>query len=94
MAKKSGLQVVRLSVEDKAWDFKTRDAFVAFAQATFVEWTQHLPKDEWHPFITDVLDRYQSVAADGPSEQNTFKFYQMQVVLTPAAPQPQSGTSQ
>ncbi len=87
LAEKSGLQVVRLSIEDKAWDFKTRDAFGAFAQATFVEWTQHLPKNQWRPFITDVLDRYQSVAADGPSELNTFKFYQMQVVLTPVARQ-------
>ncbi len=81
----NGLRLVRLGLEDKAWDFKTRDAFAAFARATFVEWTQHLPESEWHPFIWDVLDRYQSVAADGPSERNTFKFYQMEVVLTPAA---------
>jgi trans-aconitate 2-methyltransferase len=87
LVEKSGLRVVRLSVEDKAWDFKTRDDFAAFARATFVEWTQHLPQSQWRPFVTDVLDRYQSVAADGPSELNTFKFYQMEVVLTPLAPQ-------
>ena len=76
-------EVVRLQAEDKAWDFQTREAFVAFAQATFVEWTQRLPKSEWDSFIADVLDRYQSVAADSPQEANTFKFYQMEVELTP-----------
>jgi len=85
LVEKNGLRVVRLSVEDKAWDFKTREAFVAFALATFVEWTQHLPENEWQPFIADVLDRYQSVAADGPSELNTFKFYQMEVALSGVA---------
>jgi trans-aconitate methyltransferase len=85
LAEKSGFQVVRLGVEDKAWDFKTRDAFAGFAQATFVEWTKRLPQTEWRAFITDVLDRYQSVTADTQTELNTFKFYQMQVVLTPSA---------
>jgi trans-aconitate methyltransferase len=79
-----GFRLLRLSVEDKAWDFKTREAFVAFARATFVEWTRCLPEGEWQAFVTDVLDRYRSVAADSPQEVNTFKFYQMEVVLTPA----------
>ncbi len=83
LAKRAGLRVTRLVVEDKAWDFKTRPAFMAFARATFVEWIQHLPEGEWNAFITDVLDRYQSVAADSPQEANTFKFYQMEVELTP-----------
>ena len=83
LAERAGFRVVRLHVEDKAWDFKTREAFVAFARATFVEWTQRLPESEWETFITDVLDRYQSVAADSPQEANTFKFYQMEVELTP-----------
>jgi trans-aconitate 2-methyltransferase len=86
LAEKSGLQVVRLSVDDKAWDFETRDGFESFARATFVEWTKRLPQNQWQPFITDVLDRYQSVAANNASELNTFKFYQMEVVLTPLAP--------
>ena len=83
LAERAGLRVARLHVEDKAWDFKTREAFIAFAQATFVEWTQRLPEGEWDTFIGDVLDRYQSVAADSPQEANTFKFYQMEVELTP-----------
>jgi trans-aconitate 2-methyltransferase len=81
LAQRVGFRVVRLHVEDKAWDFKKRETFVAFCRATFVEWTQHVPETEWKAFITDVLDRYQSVAADNPQEANTFKFYQMEVEL-------------
>ncbi|AFY62674.1 trans-aconitate 2-methyltransferase [Synechococcus sp. PCC 6312] len=83
LAEKAGFRVVKLNVEDKAWDFKTRKTFFAFAWATFVEWTQHLPESEWESFITDVLDSYQLVAADNPEEVNTFKFYQMEVEITP-----------
>jgi trans-aconitate 2-methyltransferase len=83
LAERAAFRVFRLHVEDKAWDFKTREAFVAFSLATFVEWTQRLPESEWEAFIADVLDRYQSVAADSPQEANTFKFYQMEVELTP-----------
>jgi ubiquinone/menaquinone biosynthesis C-methylase UbiE len=83
LAEQCTFQVVELRVMDKLWDFKTRDAFTAFARATFVEWTRLLPECQWQQFITDVLDRYHAVAADSPSEANTFKFYQMEVVLTP-----------
>jgi trans-aconitate methyltransferase len=81
LAEQAAFRVLRLHVEDKAWDFKTREAFVAFGLATFVEWTQRLPESEWEPFITDVLDRYQFVAADSPQEANTFKFYQLEIEL-------------
>lgn len=81
LAEQCGFRVARISVEDKAWDFKTRDGFVAFARATFVAWTHRLPATEWDAFISDVLDRYERVAADNPSELNTFKFYQMNVNL-------------
>jgi len=84
LAEQAGLRVTRLHVEDKAWDFKTREAFVAFARATFVEWTRCVPETEWDAFITDVLDRYRSVAATGQQDANTFKFYQMEAELAPA----------
>jgi trans-aconitate methyltransferase len=84
LAQSCGFRVLRLRVEDKAWDFKTREAFAAFARATFVEWTRCLPQSEWDAFISEVLDLYQTVAADSHQEANTFKFYQMEVVLTPA----------
>jgi trans-aconitate 2-methyltransferase len=77
LAQTAGFRVDRASVEDRAWDFGTREGFVAFAEATFVEWTNHLPKSDWAAFITDVLDRYQAVAGDA----HTFKFYQMDVAL-------------
>jgi hypothetical protein len=32
-------------------------------------------------FINDVLDRYQEVARDDNGEENTFKFYQMDISL-------------
>jgi trans-aconitate 2-methyltransferase len=81
LAERCGWQVVRLVVHDRAWDFKTREAFVAFCRATFVEWTRCLPQSEWHAFITEVLDEYQTVAAANPRDINTFKFYQMEVGL-------------
>ena len=84
LAERWGFQVLRLRVGDKAWDFKAREALAAFARATFVEWTRCLPEGEREPFITEVLDRYQVVAADGLEEANTFKFYQMEVLLAPA----------
>ena len=82
LAERAGFNVVRLNVHDLDWDFKTRAAYAAFAQATFVEWTQRLPESERAAFIADVLDRNQTVAADSPQEANTLKFYQMEVELT------------
>jgi trans-aconitate methyltransferase len=81
VAERNGLGVVRLHSQDKAWDFKTREAFVAFCQATLVEWTRMLPEAQRPAFIGDALDRYQLVAAERPGDENTFKFYQMDVVL-------------
>lgn len=83
LAEQNGFEVVRLQVEDKSWDFGTRQGFFAYCQVTLAEWTRFLPESAWAAFITDVLDRYQTVAADSPAEDNTFKFYQMEVVLTP-----------
>jgi trans-aconitate 2-methyltransferase len=83
LAERSGLRVLGLTVQDKAWDFKSREALQAFGHATFVEWTRHVPAGEWPEFISEVLDAYQVVAAERPEEANTFKFYQMQVTLEP-----------
>jgi trans-aconitate 2-methyltransferase len=84
LAAEAGLRVVRIELEDVAWDFKTREGFLNFCRATFVEWTRLLPKDQSDEFIINVLDGYQTVAAGGPSELNTFKFYQLTVELTAA----------
>jgi trans-aconitate 2-methyltransferase len=81
LAEESGFWVQRVATEDKAWDFKTREAFAAFSQATMVEWTRHLPEAVRPAFIREVLARYGQVAADRPSEENMFKFYQMDISL-------------
>lgn len=84
LAERAGFRVESIRLEDRAWDFKTREAFRAFARATFVEWTRRVPEDQWDAFIDDVLEPYQAVAAKRPSEANTFKFYQMEGELTPS----------
>jgi trans-aconitate 2-methyltransferase len=83
MAERNGLRVERIHTEAKAWDFKTRSEFLAFCSVTCVAWTRFLPEAKRTDFITEVLDRYQFVAADRPGEENTFKFYQMDVTLLP-----------
>ena len=84
LAEKNGFRVLRIHTEAKAWDFQSRAAFFAFCAVGFVEWTRLLPEAERPAFINDVLDRYQRIAADRPGEENTFKFYQMDVTLAPA----------
>lgn len=84
LAEHCGFQVLQIAVADKAWDFKTREAFVAFGLATFAEWTRCLPENTWPAFVAEVLDLYQSVASNGPDERNTFKFYQLDIVLSPS----------
>ena len=83
LAERNGFEVRRNRVEPKAWDFQTRSAFLTFGSVTFVEWTQHLPEPQRVAFATDVLDRYQQVAADAPGEENFFRFYQMDITLSP-----------
>jgi trans-aconitate 2-methyltransferase len=82
LAEQNGLHVRSLNVSDHAWDFKSREAFVAFGSVTFVEWTKFLPDSEHLAFINDVLDRYQFVACEHPGEENVFKFYQMDIQLS------------
>jgi trans-aconitate methyltransferase len=83
LAERSGFQVCRTDSEAKAWDFQSRAAFLAFGSVTFVEWTQHLPEAERLAFVSEVLDRYQEVAADASGEENLFRFYQMDITLSP-----------
>jgi trans-aconitate 2-methyltransferase len=83
LAEQQGFRVVSLHTADKAWDFHSRATFEAFSKVTMIEWTQHVPEAERSAFIADVLDRYQHVAAQAPGEENFFRFYQMDIVLTP-----------
>jgi len=81
MAERNGFRVLRVNTKDHAWDFGSRPAFSAFSAVGCVEWTRRLPEAERPEFIKDVLDRYRAVAADGSGEENTFKFYQMDIRL-------------
>lgn len=81
LAERNGLSVSHIHMEAKAWDFESRSAFFAFCSVGLIEWTRRLPESERPEFISDVLDRYQVVAADRAGEENTFKFYQMDVSL-------------
>jgi trans-aconitate 2-methyltransferase len=82
-AEQHGFRVISCRTSDKAWDFGSRDAFLARMKVTMIEWMQHLPEADRVAFITDVLDRYQHVAAQTPGEENFFRFYQMDIVLAP-----------
>jgi hypothetical protein len=73
LAEQNGMTMERLDMQDEAWDFHSRDAFIAFAEATFVEWTRRIPAERHLAFINDVLDRY--------GHGTVFKFYQMEIVL-------------
>jgi trans-aconitate methyltransferase len=83
LAERRGFRVMQMRTEDHAWDFKTREAFLAFSMATFVEWSRFVPAEERLAFAAEVLDKYQAIAAENPAEVNTFKFYQMIVTLAP-----------
>jgi len=72
----------RIHTADKTWDFKSPAAFLAFGSVTFVEWTKFLPEGETLAFVTDVLDRYRLRVTNQPGEENTSKFYQMDVTLS------------
>jgi len=82
-AERNGLHVDRIHTSSKSWDFQSRENFFASCNVTLVEWTRALPPAEKPAFINDVLDRYQQVAADTPAEAHCFKFYQMDLTLTP-----------
>jgi trans-aconitate 2-methyltransferase len=83
LAEQQGFRVLSIHTADKAWDFQSRATFEALSAVTMIEWTQHVPETERAAFISDVLDRYQHVAAQAPGEENYFRFYQMDIVLSP-----------
>jgi trans-aconitate 2-methyltransferase len=83
LAEQQGFRVLSIRTSDKAWDFGSRDAFLARMQVTMIEWTQHVPEADRVAFINDALDRYERIAATAPGEENYFRFYQMDIVLAP-----------
>lgn len=83
LAERNGLRVERLDTALEAWDFGGREAFIAFARVTFVEWTRLLPPAERDDFIADVLDRYRLLGDGSAADAGVFHFYQMRVELCP-----------
>src|SRR5207248_3576632 len=81
MAERNGFRALRVNTKDHAWDFGARAVFSAFCAVGCVAWTHRLPEADRPEFINDVLDRYRTVASDGSGEENTFKFYQMDISL-------------
>lgn len=79
LAARCGFTVERAAVVQETWDFGSRQAFTRFADATFVEWTRHLPADQHAAFIDDVLDRY--AALEPPAAPHAFVFYQLEIAL-------------
>ena len=83
LAEQQGFRVLSVRTSDKAWDFGSRDAFLARMKVTMIEWVQHLPEADRVAFINDALDHYQKVAATAPGEEHYFRFYQMDIALMP-----------
>jgi trans-aconitate 2-methyltransferase len=81
LAVRAGFAVERVERQQREWDFGSRAAFERFAEATFVEWTRHLPAERHAEFIHEVLDAYGGLAADEPGRANVFSFAQMEVTL-------------
>jgi trans-aconitate 2-methyltransferase len=81
VAERNGFRVLRVKTQGHAWEFGSRAAFAGFCAVGLVAWTDRLPTAERQKFIDDVLDRYQSVVAARPEEENTFKFYQTDVAM-------------
>jgi trans-aconitate 2-methyltransferase len=81
VAERNGFRILGVSTKDHAWDFGSRMAFSGFCAVGCVAWTSRLPAAERADFINDVLDRYQLVASRDSGEENTFKFYQMDISL-------------
>lgn len=84
LAESAGLLVERIEVEDRDWDFGSREAFADFCRATFVAWARLLPDEERMAFINDALDRYLAAIAASPRDAGVFRFYQMVAMLARA----------
>ena len=81
VAERNGFRVQRVHTHDRSWDFGSRPAFANFSSVGLVAWTRYLPPVERPTFVDDVLNRYRAVAASGPGEENTFKFYQTDIAM-------------
>jgi trans-aconitate 2-methyltransferase len=85
MATACGFTVQSVPLVVCKWDFKTRDAFVKWAEGTFSDWTSQLPEALRDAFSADVLDAYGKLGSDSSDPPNLFVFYQMMASLRRSA---------
>jgi len=73
----AGLELVEHRLDQKHWDFGSREAFEAWGNTTMVNWSGEIPKDLRPDFVSEVLDHY--------SSPQVFTFYQLVLELRPGA---------
>lgn len=71
----AGLELVEHRLDQKHWDFGSREAFESWGNTTMVNWFGEVPKALRTEFVRDVIDHY-------PSE-TVFTFYQLVMELRP-----------
>jgi trans-aconitate 2-methyltransferase len=76
-AAQAGLELVEHRLDQKHWDFGSREAFEQWGDTTMVNWSGEVPKNLRADFVRDVIDHY-------PSE-TVFTFYQLVMELRPGA---------
>ncbi|MBN9415472.1 hypothetical protein ABS71_10275 [bacterium SCN 62-11] len=73
----SGLELVEHRLDQKHWDFGSREAFEHWGQTTMVNWSGEVPEERRPEFVHDVLNHY--------SSETVFTFYQLVMELRPGA---------
>ena len=81
VAARSGLRVLRVHTEAKAWDFHTDEAFFGFCSAGFGAWTRRLPGAQHREFVEAVIRAYRAAMKAGPADANMFRFVQTDLAL-------------
>ncbi len=76
-ANQAGLQLVEHRLEQKSWDFGSRQAFEHWGQATFVNWSGQVPEERRGDFVREVVESYPS--------SPVFTFYQLVFEARPTA---------
>ena len=71
----AGFVDVVAEVEDREWDFGSREGFAAWLRVNAGSWSRRLTPDGVDPFVEDVLAAYLEVGG----REGLFRFYQLRV---------------
>ena len=85
LAAETGLQVLAVHTQAKAWNFHTDEAFYGFCSAGFGAWTQRLPEAEHRAFVEETIRAYRGATNTGSDDANTFRFVQTDLALAKPA---------